>query len=317
MRLLLSCVNTVVSLIGYDFDKGESFWYCPADRLRACGACYDGRDLLLGSDDYLTRVSPSGVSQTRLPGPHENLAHGVRMVGEDLVGVADTGNSRILVMGRDGARAVVYDPLDQWDEVPPDAIHLNDFLPVEHGFLASCFHYQPFRPFKEALGYEAWKTGGFGLILGLSKERGLNVSRVLACGLNQPHSLAAHEGRIFCCSSATGSFLEFSYTDRGLLRETGHRKVTDEHFLRGALRAGDGWFLGGSSIRRGRDRTPMAVYRLSDSGEIESRKAAKVGEIYDVLPWREEVMADLIPVMNALPKQDWEIGECPPPRPYP
>ena len=317
MRLLLSCVNTAVSLIGYDFEKGEPFWYCPADMLRACGACYDGWDLLLASDNYLTRISPNGVSQAEIGGTHENLLHSVHVVADGLVGVADTGNSRIVVMDRSGTGAVAYDALGQWDDVPQDAIHINDFIPLEDGFLASCFHYQPFRDFKAELAPGEWKTGGFGLILELKKRRGLNVTRVAACGLDQPHSLCMHGGRVYCCSSATGDFLELSFTERGALEQTARVKITEEHFLRGALRAGSGWFLGGSSMRHGEGRTPMAVYRLKDTGEIRTGRVARVGEIYDVLPWREDVMRELVPVINSLPKRDWGVGDCPPPCPYP
>ena len=44
MNILLSCVNSLVSFIGVDLERGEAFWYCPSDRLRACGAAYDAQD---------------------------------------------------------------------------------------------------------------------------------------------------------------------------------------------------------------------------------------------------------------------------------
>ncbi len=104
MKLLLSCVNSLVSLIGYDTEKCESFWYCPSNIVRACGACYEYAEhstaqpsqdaLLIATDSTITRYGAAGtVESINLPGPHENLAHSVHIV-DGQIGVADTGNSR-------------------------------------------------------------------------------------------------------------------------------------------------------------------------------------------------------------------------------
>ena len=55
MKFVLSCVNSLVSFVGYDLAARQAFWYCPADRLRACGAAYDGDGLLIASDNTLIR----------------------------------------------------------------------------------------------------------------------------------------------------------------------------------------------------------------------------------------------------------------------
>ena len=97
MRILLACVNTAVSLIGYDTEKRQVFWYCPGNVLRACGACWHDGALYVVTDNVLQRLDASGIRVSGLPGPHANLAHSVKALGPSLLGVADTGNSRILL----------------------------------------------------------------------------------------------------------------------------------------------------------------------------------------------------------------------------
>ncbi len=316
MRVLLSCVNSLVSLVGYDTDARQAFWYCPGNLLRACGACYEGQDLLLASDGFVTRISPQGVSQQALPGPHPNLAHSIHPIG-GMLGVVDTGNSRILMRPSDapvGAAlpSIALDPLEGWENRPMDAIHLNDFLPWGEGVLASCFHYHPFGHYKTK-GYD-WHGGGHGLILGMHRAHGMTVSRVLASGLNCPHSLVAHEGDVYCCSSSRGEFLRYAVQPSGLLYEAARWKVSDTHFIRGALHDGERWLLGGSSIRRLKEQSPMSLYTLDEhSGAITCDTVAGAGEIYDVLPWDDAVMAALVPVINALPPNQWDDNVYPAP----
>lgn len=131
MRVLIGCVNTAVSLIGYDTDLRQSFWYCPANVVRACGVCYDEDTLCIASDNILTRISAShGIAARRLPGPHDNYAHSVKQIGTGVLGVVDTVNARVLLMPRDNDLTLTYEPLQGWQGHPPlDAIHLNDILP--------------------------------------------------------------------------------------------------------------------------------------------------------------------------------------------
>ncbi|MDL2216370.1 hypothetical protein LJB81_01390, partial [Desulfovibrio sp. OttesenSCG-928-M14] len=169
MKVLLSCVNSVVSLIGFDLDKKQAFWYSPADRVRCCGATYDqGRGaLLLTHENAVTRIQASGqIEQFPLPGPHRNLVHSIHCVGEDNIGVADTGNSRLLIYGSDFKNAISYSPVEGWENIPEDALHLNDFAVTPIGIVASCFHYQPFRKTIDRHNF-AWRERGYGLILSL------------------------------------------------------------------------------------------------------------------------------------------------------
>lgn len=302
MKLLLSCVNSLVSFIGFDLLKGESFWYCPSDRLRTCGAGYDhiNRALLSATDNTLTRLHASGrVEHILLPGPHENLLHSVHVLPGMGIGVADTGNSRILVYGDDLQAAVQFSPLPGWGDIPLDTLHLNDFVLTPHGLVASCFNYQPFRVM-QIEGYQ-WQKRGYGLLLSLEKFKGHNVGRILAAGLECPHSLIWHNESLYCCASATGEFVRFTFNERGMLVERERIFITDKHFLRGALPLEDGsWMLGGSSLRRKQDEG-MALYRLEAEGKITKLPVASAGEIYDILPWEPAIMSPVSAIMSGLP----------------
>ena len=168
MRLLLSCVNSDLSLIGFDWDSGRIFWACPQKLLRVCGACYDGNDLLLSGDNHVARVTPTGYVRTELSGRYDALAHSVHVIDEDRFGVVDTGNSRVVGVNKRGEADVVYGPVDHWGDIPHDAIHLNDFAVTPHGMLASCFDYRPWRKVREDTSWEDWCTGGYGMILNLT-----------------------------------------------------------------------------------------------------------------------------------------------------
>lgn len=305
MKILLSCVNSVVSFVGYDLAAEQPFWYCPSDRVRACGAAYDGDALLVATDNQVTRLSASGaLTRFSMPGPHKNLLHSVHPLEGTGIGVIDTGNSRLLVFAdlSDGGNArasVSFEPLEGWENVPQDAIHLNDFAATPRGLVASCFNYRPYRIL--SVPERPWQKMDYGLLLSLEKHSGRNVGRVLAGGLSCPHSLVWHGDSLYCCASATGEFIRFSFNARGMLVEQETRHVTDAHFLRGALPLGDGsWILGGSHIRHV-EGSGMALYRLEVDGNITALPVAAAGEIYDILPWRDEIMRPVAGLMASLP----------------
>lgn len=310
MRVLLSCVNTAVSLVGYDIDAHAAFWYCPANRLRACGISIHENALWVASDAAVTRVTATGAEMISLPGPHHNYAHSIHYLGDGLLGVADTGNSRVLAIG--GASASLsYSPLDGWDQkhVPEDAIHLNDFLPWGRGILASAFSYQPFDRWRHS--ELQWKSEGWGVLLEMKRYKGHTISRIVASGLDCPHSLVLHNNDVYCCSSAHGEFMRFATSDYGILRLAEKVKVTDHHFLRGALRLEDGWLLGGSSTRKIADGGGMCLYMLRDNGGVEEWQLGGPGEIYDILPWEDSLMPGIADRLLKLPVLDID-GEFPP-----
>lgn len=300
MKILLSCVNSLVSFVGYDLGARQAFWYCPADRVRACGAAYDGDALLIATDNTLTRMDAAGsIVRVSPPGPHDNLLHSVHPLEGAGIGVMDTGNSRLLVYGELDAPPVSFEPLEGWGHIPPDAIHMNDFVRTPRGLVASCFNYRPYRTV-DAPGRQ-WQKMGYGLLLSLEKAGKRNVGRVLAGGLSCPHSLVWHEDRLYCCASATGDFMRFAYNAHGMLVEEERVHITDGHFLRGALPLEDGaWLLGGSHIRSDQG-AGMVLFHLGADNSVETLRVAGAGEIYDILPWNGAVMRPVAALMRDLP----------------
>ena len=298
MKLLLGCVNSLVSLIGYDTDLKRSFWYCPANILRVCGISYLDDGIVVASDNALMEITPSSVCTNSLPGPHANLAHSVHVYNNTL-GVADTGNSRLLLKDRNSNYLITYDPLEGWNDRPQDAIHLNDFIPWRNGLLASAFCYKPFHQLKQNV--REWDKGGYGIILYMYRSKGITISKVVASGLSCPHTLKEHNGRIYCCSSKDGDFIEFSELENGQLFESNRVSITKSNFLRGALRRDEAWFLGGSSVRSRADVPMVLFHHHPKRCGIQSFHVANAGEIYEILPWKDEIMNDLVDTINDLP----------------
>jgi hypothetical protein len=146
--MLLSCVNTALSLIGFNLDADAEFWFAPADRLQACGACLADDALFIAADNTLTRISAAdGIRGIQLPGPHRNLAHSVHIFPDMGIAVADTGNSRVLLYGFDLSGWISFDPLESWPQTPEDALHLNDTIWTPHGIVAFCLNCRPFREY--------------------------------------------------------------------------------------------------------------------------------------------------------------------------
>ncbi len=298
MKLLISCVNSPQSLIGYDLSSREVFWQVPASTLKSCGISYFHNSLLVASDNQLVTLSEQGRSAITLQGPYAPLAHSVHPISNESYGVVDTGHSALRIYDTQGKLLQALNPVSSWGELPQDAIHLNDFVSTPFGIFASCFDYRPWRESRGEKTFREWCSGGYGLILNLSghtknnnKESG--IGRVVMCGLNHPHSLCLHNESLYCCSSATGEFHKAAFLADGTLRETARIKITEKHFLRGALPQEFGWILGGSSSRHGEKMSEsIALYLFNEeSSEIEEVPIPLPGEIYDILPWREEVMS--------------------------
>lgn len=303
MLVLLGCVNSAVSLVGYDLDARQPFWYCPSNLLRVCGISWYQDALWAASDTVMQRVDDKEITRWDLPGPHENLAHSIKPLGDDLLAVADTGNSRILLYSDD--KHISLSPLEGWgNDLPIDAIHLNDFIPWRDGLLASAFNYQPFSFWNHSTF--DWKEEGWGCIYHLRRHNGKTLARIVASGLNCPHSLVEWQGDIYCCSSSQGSFFRFKVDIHGMLREDRRWKITDTHFLRGCLRIEEGWLLGGSSQRRSQDGHGMRLFILQDSGEVITLPVGGVGEIYDIIPWNRAMMPGICNTLLDAPELDVE-----------
>lgn len=292
MKLLLSSVNSTHSLLGYDWDRAEIFWACPQQVVKCCGVCYDGVDLLISGDNFMTRITPTGYVRSPLTGTYDALAHSVHVIDAETVGVVDTGNSRVILLNRQGQITGSLDPISHWGQVPHDAIHLNDFVLTLHGLLASCFDYRPWRKVKEHISWQDWCVGGYGLVLNLTGNGKTGAGRIVGCGLNHPHSLTFEDPFLYLCSSSAGDFHVFEFDSHGVMREKKRYHVTHEHFLRGVYRMPDGWLLGGSAVRHGEviSHTTALYFLEEKTGRIEKKTVGGPGEIYDVLPWKDAVL---------------------------
>lgn len=308
MKFLISCVNSSVSLVGYDMKIKAPFWYCPANRMRSCGISIHDGALWVSTDNSLTRIDADAVKGMALPGPHQNLAHSVHQLGNGLTGVADTGNSRVLLISGESA-TIAMSPLDGWQDAPEDAIHLNDFIPSGDAIITSAFSYQPFSDWRHS--ELAWRSAGWGVLFEMRRYKGKTISRVVATGLNCPHSLTMHNGDLYCCSSSMGELCQLHADGDGVFQIVRKTKVTDTHFLRGLLRIDGGWLLGGSSVRRQQDGIGMCLYFLSDEGGVEYLPLAGPGEVYDILPWNDAVMTGVADRLYELPVIEDMEGEFP------
>ncbi|MBQ7585777.1 MAG: hypothetical protein IJU40_05975 [Desulfovibrionaceae bacterium] len=310
--ILLGCVNTRVSLIGIDINKKEAFWYCPSNIQRTCGICYGKESLYISSDNHLTKINSLGISSYKIPGRYNNFAHSIKIAYDSHLGLADTGNSQIHLF--DGQNFTLsFSPLECWNEIPIDAIHVNDFLPFNQGMLVSAFSYQPFTAWKST-SFD-WKHDGWGCLYYLRRFEHKTVSRIVASGLNCPHSLNTWDDDIYCCASASGDWIQFQVTKQGLLYEKKRIHVSDTHFLRGALRHKDGWLLGGSSQRHADGSGGMHLYYLSDDGSVQLIWEGGSGEIYEILPWDPTIMSDVCTVLAKAPVAfhlDENIDQFPP-----
>ncbi len=307
MKVLLGCVNSAVSLVGYDTKTHTPFWYCPGNVLRVCGICTDEHSLWVASDNMLSRLGTDGVVHKNLPGPMDNLAHSVKALSQDMLAIVDTGNSRVLLYNKESDIILSSSPLQGWEAseipLPHDAIHCNDILAWREGFLLSAFSHQPFREVQKHC--PSWKKEGLGLIYYMRRKGGKTVTSVVASGLNCPHSLVEHAGSIYCCSSSTGDFYRLVPANNGGLNFDCAWKVTDSHFLRGALRVEDGWLLGGSSRReQSADDGGMVLFHLNDAGMVTKYNVANTGEIYDIIPWNANIMQGVARQCLELPTID-------------
>ncbi|MCA9058175.1 MAG: hypothetical protein KDA96_25235 [Planctomycetaceae bacterium] len=291
MRLLIGFVNSDVSLIVYDWTKRQIEWVLPSSEFRSCGLCCWNDEFVAASDDRILRFTAGGRQEILLPGPHASMAHSVHPVNKDVLGVIDTGNSELRLFDRNGSMIDAISPFSAWGKLPADAVHLNDFAVTHQGIVGSCFDHRPWRAAQTGMTWQEWCQGGFGLLLNLDGHPPHGRGAVLACGVNHPHSLIMHEKRLYHCSSATGDFHCWGFDAKNRLYRVNEWKVSDRHFLRGALHADGHWYLGGSTSRHGeRLAHHSALFRLhEESGNVEEQELPVSGEIYEVLDWRENI----------------------------
>ncbi|MBQ9537612.1 MAG: hypothetical protein IJU79_07510 [Desulfovibrionaceae bacterium] len=243
----------------------------------------------------LTKISAKGLEDYKIPGKYDNYAHSVKLISDSQLAIADTGNSQIHFF--DGEQfTLTFSPLENWDSIPIDAIHVNDVLSWDSGLLVSAFSYQPFTVFKQTKF--DWQHAGLGCLYHLQRFEHRTISRIVAAGLQCPHTLTQFADHVYCCASAQGDWIQFALSPQKLLYEAQRTHVTDTHFLRGALCYQDGWILGGSSRRHEDGSGGMQLYYLADDGKIETIWQGGSGEIYDILYWDQEIMGDVCAVLE-------------------
>jgi hypothetical protein len=297
MRLLLSFVNSTISLAGYDWDRGEIFWSVPSSQLKTCGFCYHNSDLWVSSDDRVVQFCSNGDGNViTLSGPYDPQLHGIHVLDDDTIGVVDTGHSAVRIIDKSGQQMEILNPVASWLEVPQDAIHLNDFVMTPYGLYASCFDYRPWRVIRERISHDDWCTGGYGLIINLTGNARQGAGRIVGCGYNHPHSLNYEDPLLYVCSSSTGTFSICDFSSTGTLIEKSQHKITEDHFLRGACFSDSGWFLGGSTFRHNKlIAENIEIYYFDIiSQTVQKKEIQGKGEIYDILPWNDEIMNPII-----------------------
>ena len=217
------------------------------------------------------------------------------MIDGSTFGVADTGNSVVRVYSTAFEHLTDLAPFSDWPQLPDDAVHLNDFAVTPYGIIASCFDFRPWRAVQSRFkDRKLWSTSGMGVLINISDGHG--AGRLVGYGLNHPHTLLFSDQQLFNCSSSQGIFHSWTFNESGTLRSSKNIPVTQDHFLRGACRSGGKWYLGGSTARHNMAASRnMAVYRVNESsGTIERRPLPTTGEIYDIVPWNEDIMEPII-----------------------
>jgi hypothetical protein len=297
MKLLLSLVNSTIALAGYDWERGELFWSIPSSQMKSCGICYHDSNLWVASDNRVVQFCTDGDGNViTLSGPYNPQLHGIHVLNDTHIGVVDTGHSAVRIYDTFGQQLETLNPVASWLEARQDAIHLNDFVMTPYGLLASCFDYRPWRLIRARISHQDWCTGGYGLILNLTGESHRGAGRIVGCGYNQPHSLNYIDPFLYLCSASTGIFHICEFTADGTVIEKSQHKITENHFLRGAYAVEDGWFLGGSSRRQGElVAENIEIYHFDTISEtVQKKQIQGKGEIYDILPWKDEIMAPII-----------------------
>ena len=104
-----------------------------------------------------------------------------------------------------------------------------------------------------------------------------------------PHSIKVVGDRLHVCSSNTGILHEYEFVDKSL-REINRTQITDTHFLRGSYYISESeYYLGGSNMKEKKGKQTACIYHVKD-GNVEERKIKGFHRIYDIVPWRDDVL---------------------------
>ena len=258
--------------------------------LRSCGICFFDSALWFSSDDEVVRIDCHETTRLKYKARYPMELHSIHPIGDKKLGIVDTGNSVIRIIDKSGQHIETLSFLDSWGDIPKDAVHLNDFTSTPHGLIASCFDYRPYRTVRKDIPWNTWCSQRYGLLINITGNQVVGPGAIVGCGFNHPHSLHYFEPYIYLCSSATGELVRLSLDEHGFVKQKLEFAITSEHFLRGSMRIGSKWVLGGSSMRHGQvvNNTAALYFFCEKTKVIQKYDLSFPGEIYEILPWREE-----------------------------
>jgi hypothetical protein len=292
MRFLLSCPHSEYSLIGYDYDSGEVFWKLKYP-ISFFGICYgQNNELFATGRNRILKFMPEGYKRARLNQFKANTRpHSVKMMKNGNMGVVDTGNSAIRVYNENLELLERHEALLGYNRIF-DCIHINDFTESPIGLLATCFGYNPYREVIDYMGRKGvWTKNRTGLVINLSEFHGTVVFSGLSC----PHSLNYYNGKLYVLSSYNQTLYCLDISGPDTLID--YKLTLDcDKFIRGLCFADeDDYYIGGTYLRYRRDDADTAAefYRISGR-EIESKTIPEITDIYEVIPWREDIMRPII-----------------------
>ena len=298
MKLLISCTNSPIPLIGYDFENNNIFWKLETNGkiFLTAGITYQDNDLILGYSNSFIRIISNGYKKHDLPGPYYSLTHSIHAINNNEIGITDTGNSCIRIFNKADKDIKILNPINHWTNIPHDALHLNDFTITPFGIIASCFDYRPWRGQKNNETWDDWCKGNYGILINASGHNNKSKGRIVGCGFNHPHSLNYINPYLYLCSSSTGTFHICKFNNQGTISDNEHNIITHDHFLRGAYKFNNIWFLGGSTIRHGEQLSKyVEIYSFNESTkEIQKKQLNLDGEVYDILPWSEHILTPIL-----------------------
>ncbi len=189
--------------------------------------------------------------------------HDVQIIGDETLVVASHENA-VFIVPPFGV------PLKRW-QLPgePDSWHLNCLTGHEDEVFASAFC--------DGRNYRGWLSchDGAGLVLSLT------TGRVVANGLDMPHSPLFVDGSLLVCNSGSGELFEIDPTEPTRRMRT----IVLGGFTRGLAVLGDKIFVGVSARRSASasgDRKSYVIILDRCSWQITDRIEVQVPEIYDV-----------------------------------
>jgi len=296
MKILISLINSNKvqsdrSVLCFDLQNKKMIWGIKDSSLSSCGMCYFDSALWFAGDNNVTKIDRQQTFRFDYQSKYPMQLHSIHPIGKGQLGLVDTGNSVIRIIDSMGKQVKKLSPLESWGDIPADVIHLNDFAVTPHGIIASCFDYRPYRKVREDIPWSKWCSQRYGILINVTGNHVVGPGAIVGCGFNHPHSLVYHEPFAYLCSSATGSFVRIAFDKDGFVQQKREFHITSNHFLRGAMRVGKNWVLGGSSMRHGEvlNSTASLFFFNENTKLIREYDLGFPGDIYDIIPCNDEI----------------------------